>query len=172
MSFCQVGLLFQQHYVWVSESNKLPCSFQAVSPLDEEQVIRTQSCQISSVTKYFWAGGCRVNLYCSSKDLCSWRSHTAIPGTVFRGNRWEPALLKGPVGALDSSVLSSPLENASLAESLCCQPAWLGSTPLHWFLVAVFHGIGCACRKLLSMQRNGRVQLHIRKVLLCCRKEK
>lgn len=44
-------------------------------------------------------------------------------------------------------------------------------TPLHWFIVAIFHGIGFACRKLLlSMQRNGRVQLHIRKVFLCCNK--
>lgn len=152
MSFCQVGLLFQQHYVWLSESNCLGVFQHAVSALDEEQVIVTESCQIYSVTKNFQTGAYSVNLCCSCKGLCSWRPFQGqfSGGTGRRG----PGLLKGDLGALDSSVLSSPLEKF-LPVQRACSVSLSDGAP-HLCIDLVFSMELAACRKLLSVQRNGR----------------
>lgn len=118
-----------------SQINCLGVFQHAASPLDEEQVIMTQSCQIYSVTKNFQAGGCGVNLYCSCKDLARLMLMKGIPGKGFRGSsRWGQACWRviGCFGQFCPQVCTG-------AVSACV----MGSSPLHSLTVAVCHGIGC-----------------------------
>lgn len=147
MSFCQVGLLFQQHYVWLSESNKLPWSFPACS-LPSRWRTGNHDSLLPNLFHYkqFLGRWCRINLHCSCKDLCSWKPFQGqFPGGTGRWVCWRVIWMLW-------TVLSSGLhwKSASLCRELDWAPHLCIDLLLLFSLELAVHAQNscCPCREM------------------------
>lgn len=88
MSFCQVWLLFKEHYVWISDPNKLPLLF-PTSSLFSTRGRGNSNSILPSITQFLYENNSdEVVLVLEgsfSRGWCSGRLHAALLGTASMG---------------------------------------------------------------------------------------